>query len=318
MSGARIGAAALCAALTLGACKKSEPPKKPVPEKPAVTAPAPKPPVPEKTKAKPVKKKPKPVKAARKAPEEVDSYVKDILDINAPEVVASGKLSMVFFYSPFSQPVRHIMGVYDTLSVEYKGRVNFFRIDVFSAKRVYRVPKLLRSIPSLFFIKGQRYESKMGSLFNKNPKQQLAFFIEEWLDEDEEDEDRSEGAVSHIPINDPAPFIKTVISEKDPAIKKASRPVFLIYYETWKGKPQGALLKALKQVVAENKAGFEFFKINTVEAEHHHVLPKNLEAVPHFVLFKGGKKRRQKPYPLQSEDKEVHVKELKGFIEGTP
>ncbi len=309
--------------LACGACKKSEPPKKPVPEKSATSAPAPKPSPPAKPEAEPaakrIKKKPKPIKASRKAPKKVDTYVKEIIDVTSPEVVASGKPSVVYFYGNFTGQSKHIMGVFDGLSVKYKGRVNFFRIDGYSAMRARKLPAMVKGVPALFFIQGQRFAAMKGWTRDKDPKKLLTFHIEEWLDEDldeEEDGEDDRRKISDLAIRDPAQFLRTIAGPDDALAAQAGKPAFIVFYDTWVGETATAFLGGLIEVANMDESSVTLFKVDAAKAREEGRLPGEIHAIPSILLIKDGKRRVHPAFKQKSTDKKVHFKELKSFIEG--
>ncbi len=177
------------------ACKKAESPPKSEPAKPVAAKkplkPAPKPPEPKKPVAKkPAPKKPKPLKASREVPDKKEGVLKDILDINAPEIVDSKLPVLVFFGAIWTATHRMSVGILEEAAVKYAGRVKFYNVDYPAAKAKNLLPEEVTVLPYLMFIKDGKRFGKVG--FSGNPKE-LDFAIKDWLaGEEDDDEDEEE------------------------------------------------------------------------------------------------------------------------------
>ncbi len=82
-----------------------------------------------------------------------DKFLKEIFDYeNNKEWKFEGKLPAVIdFYADWCQPCKMVAPIIEELSVEYDGKVNFFKVDT-EAQQELAGAFGIQSIPSLLFI----------------------------------------------------------------------------------------------------------------------------------------------------------------------
>ncbi|MBI4676180.1 MAG: thioredoxin family protein [Elusimicrobia bacterium] len=116
-------------------------------------------------------------KAGRSAPEEA---MKEVVDLNAPEVVNSKLPVVLYYYADWSTHDKMLMGVVEEVARAYKGKARFFRINVDKAREAKALPPEVTAFPYMIFMRqGKERQSKLAR--PGEARKEIEFFIEEWL-----------------------------------------------------------------------------------------------------------------------------------------
>ena len=176
---------ALTAAFLLG-CEKSAPP--PLVEQPGVQiqgAAGPSPvaaPAPAAVPPDPAAVPAGLIAAGQKVGSGHDELLKEVPDMDGPEVSGARLPVVVFYYSSKSYEDKAYMALIERLAKKFEGRVRFLRSNIETARLVGKLPRGTISESHLYFIKGKERIDKSGAP-GPNAERELTFFIEEWLAE---------------------------------------------------------------------------------------------------------------------------------------
>lgn len=83
------------------------------------------------------------------------------------ELVNSGKLFVLDFYADWCGPCQTLLPTVEKLAIEFEGDVEILKVNVDEQKELASVFQV-RSIPSIFFIKGNTIADSLKGLTTEN------------------------------------------------------------------------------------------------------------------------------------------------------